>query len=99
MPVLPWLPNLLQQDSQTLAQLVTFSLLLWVLLLAVCTGYLAVTVGRVLSPGELERLHRRIDEVRRQIREAAAAGQPAEQLQELLSQLRQRLSSNDLRRS
>jgi len=97
-PVLPWLLNLPRPDPETLAQLATVALLLWVLLLAIYTCCLAVTGRRASSPQELKRLYRRIDEVRRQLREAGATGQPVEQLQELLRQLRQQLPNNDLRR-
>ena len=89
-----WLLGLAAKDAYSAG----LSAFVW--LAAVLLG-LAWYAPRLLprwKPGELELLHRRIDDLRDRIRSSRSAGEQTEQLVARLEQLCRQLPANDARR-
>ncbi|MGH7765729.1 MAG: hypothetical protein ACREOM_15060 [Candidatus Dormibacteraceae bacterium] len=87
--------QLMQNDPSAVGQMA----FVWLSAAAIGLGYYASRIPPRITPADLQRIHREIDDCRRQIGEATHQGGQVQDLEQHLERLRERLPPGDARRS
>lgn len=90
-----WMLQVWHEDPLVLGQ----AAFVWLAAIAIGLGWYASKIPPRLTPEDLDRLHREVDDLAKEIRSADANGRPVEHLQRLLSELCERLPTADARRT
>jgi hypothetical protein len=90
-----WWLQLLHSDPSALGEMA----FVWLSAIAIGISYYASRIPRRIAPADLQRMHREVDKLRKQIGEAIRQGEPVQDLQQNLQRLRERLPTDDARRS